>query len=82
MSSQNRVDPFEVWPESGLGGRWPMRWRPATSVEGGTRFWPSGFRVYPILAMVLYVIYRGWINDTLLACYVLWNVGVYVAPGG
>ena len=37
----------------GLGGRWPIRWRPGTSVEGGTRFWPSGFRVYPILAISL-----------------------------
>ena len=51
MSSQNRVDPIEIRPESGLGGRWPMRWRPGTSVEGGSRFWPSGFRVYPILAI-------------------------------
>ena len=54
MSSQSRVDPFEIRPESGLGGRWPMRWRPGTSVEGGTRFWPSGFRVYPILAIAIY----------------------------
>ena len=53
MSSQNRVDPFQVRPESGLGGRWPIKWRPGTSVEGGTRFWPSGFRVYPILAIDL-----------------------------
>ena len=51
MSSQNRVDPFQIRLESGLGGRWPIRWRPGTSVEGGTRFWPSGFRVYPILAI-------------------------------
>ena len=54
MSSQNRVDPFQIRPESGLGGRWPIRWCPGTSVEGGTRFWPSGFRVYPILAIALY----------------------------
>ena len=53
MSSQNRVDPFQIRPESGLGGRWPIRWRPGTSVEGGTRFWPSGFRVYPIMAIAL-----------------------------
>ena len=53
MSSQNRVDPFEIRPESGLGGRWLMRWRPRTSVEGGSRFWPSGFRVYSILAIAL-----------------------------
>ena len=53
VSSQNRVDPFEIRPESGLGGRWPIRWRPGTSVDGGTRFWPSGFRVYPILAIAL-----------------------------
>ena len=54
MSSQNRVDPFQIRPESGLGGRWPIIWRPGTSVEGGTRFWPSGFRVYPILAIALF----------------------------
>ena len=48
MSSQNGVDSFEIRPESGLGGRWPIRWRPWTSVEGRTRFWPSGFRVHPI----------------------------------
>ena len=47
------MDPFEIRPESGLGGRWPIRWRPGTSVEGGTRFWRSGFRVYPILAIAL-----------------------------
>ena len=47
MSSQDRVDPFQIRQESGLGGRWPLRWRPGTSVEGGTWFWPSGFRVYP-----------------------------------
>ena len=52
MSSQNRVDPFQIRPKSGLGGRWLIRWRPGTSVEGGTRFSPSGFRVYPILAIV------------------------------
>ena len=51
MRSQNRVDPFEIRPESGLGGRWPIRWRPGTSVEGGTRFWPSRFRVHPSLAI-------------------------------
>ena len=50
MSSQNRVDPFQILPETGLGGRWPKRW---TSVEGSTRLWPSGFRVYPILAIAL-----------------------------
>ena len=53
MSSQNRVDPFQIRPESGLGGRWPVRWCPGTNVEGGTRFWPSGFRVYAILAIAL-----------------------------
>ena len=58
MSSQNRVDPFQIRLESGLGGRWPIRWRPGTSVEGGTRFWPSGFRVYPILAIALYILYH------------------------
>ena len=42
MSSQNRADPFEIRPESGLGGRWPMRWRPGTSVKG-----------YPVLAIRL-----------------------------
>ena len=52
MSSQNRGDPFQIQPESGLGGRWPIGMRPGTSVEGGTQFWPSGFRVYPILAIV------------------------------
>ena len=50
------MDPFQVRPESGLGGRWPIKWRPGTSVEGGTRFWPSGFRVYPILAIALKII--------------------------
>ena len=73
MSSQNRVDPFEIRSEPDLGGRWPMRWRPGTSVEGGTPFWPSGFRVYPIFAIALYVIYRGLINDT--SC-VLWSIFV------
>ena len=58
MSSQNKVDPFEIRPESGLGGCWPIRWRPGTSVEGGTRFWPSGFRVFPILAIVHLFLYR------------------------
>ena len=53
MSSQNREDPFEIHPESGLGGRWPIRWRPGTSVQGDTRFWPSCFRVYPISAIAL-----------------------------
>ena len=53
MSSRNRVYPFQIRPKSGLGGRWPIRWRPGTSVERGTRFWPSGFRVYPILAIAL-----------------------------
>ena len=53
MSSQKRVDPFQTRPESGPGGRWPITWRPGTSVEGGTRFWPSDFRVYPILAIAL-----------------------------
>ena len=55
MISLNRVDPFQIRPESGLGGRWPIRWRPGTSVEGGTWFWPSGFRVYPILAIALII---------------------------
>ena len=53
MRSQIRVDPFQIRPESGLGGRWPIKWRPGTRVKGGTRFWPSGFRVYPILAIAL-----------------------------
>ena len=56
MSSQNRVDPFQIRPESGLSGRWPIRWRHGTSVEGGTRFWPLGFRVYPILAIALFFV--------------------------
>ena len=51
VSSQNRVYPFQIRPKSGLGGRSPIRWRPGTNVEGGTRFWSSGFRVYPILAI-------------------------------
>ena len=51
VSSQNRVYPFQIRPKSGLGGRSPIRWRPGTNVEGGTRFWPSSFRVYPILAI-------------------------------
>ena len=54
MSIQNRVDPFEIRPESGLARRWPMRWRPGTSVERGTRFWPSGFRVYTPVWPLLY----------------------------
>ena len=51
MSSQIRVDPFQIRPESGLGGRWPIKWLPGTAVEGGTPFWPSSFRVYLILAI-------------------------------
>ena len=54
------MDPFEIQPESGLGGRWPTRWRPGTSVEGGTRFWPSGVRVYPIWAIVVILCFLFW----------------------
>ena len=34
------MDPFEIRPESGMGRRWPIRWRLGTRVEGGTRFGP------------------------------------------
>ena len=58
VSSQNRVDPFQIRPGSGLGGRWPITWRPGTSVEGGTWFWPSSFPLHPILAIALISWYR------------------------
>ena len=54
------MDSFQIRREQGRGGRSPITWRPETSVEGGTRFWPSGLRVYPILAIA--VIY----NDEIL----------------
>ena len=59
MSSQNRVDPFEIRPESGLGGRWPMRCRPGSSVEGvpGFGHQASGCtRFWPLLKKQMYVI--------------------------
>ena len=55
------MNPFQIRTESGLGGRWPIRWRHGTSVEGGARFWSSGFRVYPILAIAhrdMYVVFK------------------------
>ena len=60
------MDPFEIRPESGLSGRWPIRWRPGTSVEGGTRFWPSGFRFWPlsynnIVLNIIPTLYEGYI---------------------
>ena len=43
----------------GLCGRWPIRWRPGTRVEWGTQFWPSGFRVYPILTNSIWYLFRS-----------------------
>ena len=51
-SSQNLVDPFGIRPVSGLGGRWPIRRRPGTSMEESARFWPSASgcsRFWPLL---------------------------------
>ena len=76
MSNQNRVDMLQIRPESGLGGRWPRRWRPGTSVEGGTRFWRSGFRLYPILAIALISWYRYSISWNITR-YDTWTYGIY-----
>ena len=58
------MDPFQIQPESVLGGRWPIRWRPGTGVEGGTRFLPSGFQVCRILPLLIYIVVEKLIKGS------------------
>ena len=49
-----------MWPSSGGGRRWPIRWRPGGVANTETQrypIWPQRHRVYPILATGLYIIY-------------------------
>ena len=77
MSSQNRVDPFEIRPESGLGGRWPMRCRPGSSVEGvpGFGHQASGCTRFGPLLMYIYIMLRfhGPFDNTSYSFFVLFS---------
>ena len=55
LNSQNRPHPVQMWPRSGSGRRWPMRWRPrAVSVVEleGYPITTHNHRLYPIVVVV------------------------------
>ena len=58
LNSLRRVYP-PIWrPAAGVGVRWPTRWLHwglAALVSGFTLLWPKNHRVYPLLAVALFI---------------------------